>query len=59
MTNSKEEVEEALRLAINAGGYPIGYVFSYFQPGHLMKEDELITCGELKLHPIHVRGHSP
>ncbi|MEI3607232.1 MBL fold metallo-hydrolase [Pseudogracilibacillus sp. SE30717A] len=59
MSNSKAEVEEALRLAINAGGYPEGYVFSYFKPDHVMNEDELITCGDLKLRPIHVRGHSP
>lgn len=59
MNGSKAEVEEALRLAINGGGYPEGYVFSYFEPDHLMKKNEFITCGDLELQPIHVRGHSP
>lgn len=59
MSNQKGEVEEALRLAINAGGYPEGYKFSYFEPDYLMKETETITCGSLQLQPIHVRGHSP
>src|SRR5699024_1882277 len=59
MSNQKVEVEEALRLAINAGGYPEGYKFSYFEPDYLMKEEKTITCGSLQLQPINVRGHSP
>lgn len=59
MCGSKDEVELALKLALNAGAYPEGYQFKYFQPDYLMKEGELVTCGSLTLHPIHVRGHSP
>jgi len=59
MHHKKDEVEEALRLAINAGGYPNGYEFRYFTPDYLMEEKEIITCGNLQLQPIHVRGHSP
>src|SRR5699024_7778938 len=59
MNDKKDEVEEALRLAKNAGSYPQGYEFNYFKPDHLMKENDVIKCGSLLLHPIHVRGHSP
>lgn len=59
MQNNRDEVELALELAINAGGYPQGYQFKYFQPDYLMKEEEAVKCGSLTLQPIHVKGHSP
>lgn len=59
MIHKQDEVELALRLAKNAGGYPEDYVFTYFKPDHLMNENEMISCGSLELQPIYVRGHSP
>lgn len=59
MQEKKDEVELALKLALNAKAYPEGYKFKYFQPDYLIKEDELIKCGTLTLQPIHLRGHSP
>lgn len=59
MYDKKDEVELALELALNAGAYPEGYQFNYFQPDYLMKEEELVSCGSLTLRPFHVRGHSP
>ncbi|MBM7717275.1 MBL fold metallo-hydrolase [Siminovitchia sp. FSL H7-0308] len=59
MNDQRDEVEWALRLAKNAGGYPEDYVFTYFEPDHVMNETEMISCGALRLQPIYVRGHSP
>lgn len=59
MQHKIDEVELALQLAINSGGYPEGYRFNYFEPDYLMKEEDRIKCGSLVLQPIHVKGHSP
>lgn len=59
MTNKRDEVEEALRLAKNAGSYPKDYTFRYFTPDHLIKDGETITCGQFAIQAITVKGHSP
>ncbi|AQQ55614.1 MBL fold metallo-hydrolase [Planococcus lenghuensis] len=59
MQEKQEEVELALRLAKNANAYPEDYEFKYFKPDSLIKENEEIKCGSIKIKPILVRGHSP
>ena len=59
VSNSHDQIAEALCLAKNAGAYPTDYEYRFFTPDGVIHGGQSLRVGTYQLVPILMRGHSP